>query len=172
MKIIPTKIDGLLHLQPKVVEDARGFLVETWRTADYAALGVLPMVQDLISSSQQGMIRGLHYQDPHAQGKLISVLAGEIWDVAVDLRPDSLTYQKWEAVILSSQLKNQFYIPPGFAHGFCVVSNTALVSYKLSDYYHAECEKGIRWDDPTLNIPWPTQTPLLSERDRKFPVLK
>lgn len=172
MDIIPTKIEGLLLIQPKVFEDERGFFVETWRAADYVALGVLPMVQDAVSCSQKGMIRGLHYQDPHAQGKLVSVLEGEIWDVAVDLRPNSPTYARWEAVTLSSHLKNQLYIPPGFAHGFCVMSDTAMISYKLSDYYRADCEKGIRWNDPRLDIPWPVKVPTLSERDRQFPVLE
>lgn len=164
-------IEGVLLIQPKVFADPRGFFLETWRAADYTALGVQPMVQDAVSCSQKGMVRGLHYQDPHAQGKLVSVLEGEIWDVAVDLRPHSPTYAKWEAVTLSSRLRNQLYIPPGFAHGYCVMSDEALVSYKLSDYYDADCEKGIRWNDPTLNIPWPVKTPALSDRDRQFPLL-
>lgn len=164
-------IEGVLLIQPRVFEDPRGFFLETWRAADYMALGVQPMVQDAVSCSQKGMVRGLHYQDPHAQGKLVSVLEGEIWDVAVDLRPHSPTYTRWEAVTLSSRLRNQLYIPPGFAHGYCVMSEEALVSYKLSDYYDADCEKGIRWNDPTLNITWPVKTPTLSDRDRQFPLL-
>ena len=115
---------------------------------------------------------GLHYQNPHAQGKLVYVLQGEVWDVAVDIRPGSPQFGRWTAVTLSSDNKRQFYIPPGFAHGFCVLSDTALFTYKCTDLYHPECDGGIRWDDPEIGITWPVAAPLLSDKDRKQPLLK
>lgn len=165
MKIIPTKIEGLVILEPKVFGDERGFFMETWRTERYAELGIPDMVQDNLSSSKRGTLRGLHFQEPHAQGKLVYVPQGSIFDVAVDLRPQSPTFGCWVTVELSSENKQQFYVPPGFAHGFCVTSETAMFVYKCTEYYHPECEQCIAWNDQDLNIPWPVKDPVLSEKD-------
>ena len=114
----------------------------------------------------------MHYQNPHAQGKLVFVLQGVVWDVAVDIRRESETFGCWTAVTLSADNKKQFYIPPGFAHGFCVLSPTALFSYKCTDFYHPECDAGVRWDDPDIGIDWPIAEPVLSEKDKRQPLLK
>lgn len=165
MKIIPTKIDGLVILEPKVFGDARGYFLETWRTERYADLGIPNMLQDNISFSQRGSLRGLHFQEPHAQGKLVYVVQGSVFDVAVDLRKNSPTFGDWVTAELSSENKLQFYVPPGFAHGFCVTSEAALFVYKCTDYYHPEYEQCIAWNDPDLAIPWPIKGPLLSGKD-------
>lgn len=165
------RLDGLIIIEPKVFGDKRGFFMETWRLKDYQDTGLPGFVQDTLSCSKKGVLRGLHFQDPHAQGKLVYVIEGEIWDVAVDLRPNSPTFAQWESQVLSSENNRQFYMPPGFAHGFCVLSDKVLVAYKFSDYYHPECEKGIRWDDPTLNIKWPIKNPSISDRDQKLPTV-
>lgn len=167
MKIIPTKIEGLVIIEPQVFGDTRGFFMETWREACYVDLGIPTMVQDNLSFSQRGILRGLHFQEPYAQGKLVYVVQGSVFDVAVDLRRDSPTFGQWVTIELSSENKQQFYVPPGFAHGFCVTSETALFAYKCTDYYHSEHEHCIIWNDPDLNIPWPTQNPSLSDRDKR-----
>lgn len=167
MNIIPTKIDGLIILEPKVFGDARGYFMETWRTDRYAALGIPNMVQDNLSFSRQGTLRGLHFQSPHPQGKLVYVPQGNVFDVAVDLRQPSPTFGQWVSVELSSENKRQLYAPPGFAHGFYVTSETALFAYKCSDYYHPEFENSIAWDDPDMNIPWPIQGTVLSAKDAR-----
>ena len=173
MNVIATELPGVLIVEPKVFPDARGFFVETYNKERYAACGIaVDFVQDNLSFSSRGVLRGLHYQNPHAQGKLVYVLQGEVWDVAVDIRPGSPQFGRWTAVTLSSDNKRQFYIPPGFAHGFCVLSDTALFTYKCTDLYHPECDGGIRWDDPELGIAWPVAEPLLSDKDRKQPLLK
>ena len=173
MNVIATELPGVLIVEPKVFPDARGFFVETYNKERYAACGiVVDFVQDNLSFSSRGVLRGLHYQNPHAQGKLVYVLQGEVWDVAVDIRSGSPQFGRWTAVTLSSDNKRQFYIPPGFAHGFCVLSDTALFTYKCTDLYHPECDGGIRWDDPELGITWPVAAPILSEKDMKHPLLK
>lgn len=167
MKIIPTKIEGLVILEPKVFGDERGYFMETWHSERYARLGIPGMVQDNFSSSKRGALRGLHFQEPHTQGKLVYVPQGSIFDVAVDLRPKSPTFGNWVTVELSSENKQQFYIPPGFAHGFCVTSETAIFVYKCTDYYHPEGEQCIAWNDSDLNIPWPIKDPVLSGKDKQ-----
>ena len=173
MNVIATELPGVLIVEPKVFPDARGFFVETYNKERYFSCGITAdFVQDNLSFSSRGVLRGLHYQNPHAQGKLVYVLQGEVWDVAVDIRSGSPQFGRWTAVTLSSDNKRQFYIPPGFAHGFCVLSDTALFTYKCTDLYHPECDGGIRWDDPEIGIIWPVAAPLLSDKDRKQPLLK
>ena len=173
MNVIETDLPGVLIIEPKVFPDARGFFVETYNKDRYVSNGILPeFVQDNRSFSTRGVLRGLHYQNPHAQGKLVFVLQGEVWDVAVDVRRDSAHFGQWTAVTLSSDNKKQFYIPPGFAHGFCVLSETALFTYKCTDFYHPECDGGVRWDDPTIGIQWPIKDPILSAKDKALPLLE
>ena len=173
MNVIETDLPGVLIIEPKVFPDARGFFVETYNKDRYVSNGILPeFVQDNLSFSTRGVLRGLHYQNPHAQGKLVFVLQGEVWDVAVDVRRDSAHFGQWTAVTLSSDNKKQFYIPPGFAHGFCVLSETALFTYKCTDFYHPECDGGVRWDDPTIGIQWPIKDPILSAKDKVLPLLE
>ena len=172
MKVVETSLPGVLIIEPKIFPDARGFFVETYNKDRYVNNGILPeFVQDNLSFSTRGVLRGLHYQNPHAQGKLVYVLQGEVWDVAVDIRRDSPRFGQWTAVTLSSENKKQFYIPPGFAHGFCVLSETALFTYKCTDLYHPECDGGVRWDDPAIGIQWPISDPILSDKDRNLPLL-
>ena len=173
MKITPTDLPGVLILEPKVFPDARGFFLETYNKEKYLAAGLnIDFVQDNLSFSSKGVLRGLHYQNPHAQGKLVYVLQGEVWDVAVDIRRDSAQFGRWTAVTLSADNKKQFYIPPGFAHGFCVMSETALFTYKCTDTYHPECDAGVRWDDPDIGIAWPVTEPILSDKDKNQPYLR
>ena len=173
MKAIETKIAGVLIIEPDVHGDARGFFLETGQQERYAAYG-LPahFVQDNLSFSRRGVLRGLHYQDPNPQGKLVYVLQGEVFDVAVDIRRDSPTFGQWVGVTLSGENKRQFYIPPGLAHGFCVTSETALFTYKCTDYYNPRAEHGIAWNDPDIGIEWPVRDPVLSEKDRNNPLLQ
>lgn len=173
MKVLTCRIPGLLIIEPAVYGDERGFFMETYSRDRYSEAG-LPseFVQDNVSLSAQGILRGLHLQHPHDQGKLCSVLDGEVFDVAVDVRVGSPTFGRWEGTTLSSQNKRQFYIPPGFAHGFCVLSERALFSYKCTDLYSAPSELGIAWDDPDIGIDWPIDAPQLSEKDAKNPRLK
>lgn len=174
MKIETTIIEGLLVITPDVFGDARGFFMETWNRRRYQDAGLLDVdfVQDNISLSRRGTLRGLHFQNPHAQGKLVCVLEGEVFDVAVDLRRNSPTFKQWHGVMLDAKSKTQFYIPPGFAHGFAVLSETALFHYKCTDYYSPQDEMAIRWDDPEIGIRWPTSEPILSKRDLQAPLLK
>ena len=173
MKIIETSLPGVLIVEPKVFPDARGFFVETYQRERYHALGLTAeFVQDNLSFSTRGVLRGVHCQNPHSQGKLVQVLQGEVWDVAVDIRRSSPYFGKWTAVTLSSETRNQFYVPPGFAHGFCVLSETALFAYKCTDYYHPGAEVGFRWDDPEVGIAWPVIEPILSEKDEQLPLLR
>jgi dTDP-4-dehydrorhamnose 3,5-epimerase len=170
MKTVATEFEGLLVLEPTVFSDARGFLLETWNQPRYAAAGVpAPMVQDNLSRSVQGVVRGLHFQNPRPQAKLVFVLEGEIFDVAVDVRRGSPTFGRWFSVRLSAENKRQLYIPVGFAHGFGVLSPTALVSYKCSDVYQPEAEMTILWNDPRLAIDWPISNPIVSPRDAAAP---
>jgi dTDP-4-dehydrorhamnose 3,5-epimerase len=149
-------IDGLYSVQPTVFGDARGYFMETHSSRDFAVAAIpSTFVQDNESKSRRGVLRGLHFQKTHPQGKLVRVIFGEVFDVAVDLRSGSPTFGKWEGMILSSEVKNQFFIPPGFAHGFLVLSEEAVFTYKCTDFYYPEDEDGLRWDDPTLGIVWP-----------------
>ena len=172
MKVIETCLPGVLIIEPKFFSDARGFFVEMYNKERYVDNGIFPeFVQDNMSFSTRGVLRGLHYQNPCAQGKLVQVLQGEVWDVAVDIRRDSAQFGKWTAVTLSSVNKRQIYIPPGFAHGFCVMSDAALLTYKCTNLYHPEYDCGIRWDDPAIGIHWPISDPVLSDKDRNLPLL-
>jgi dTDP-4-dehydrorhamnose 3,5-epimerase len=161
-------IPGLFLIQPKVFGDTRGYFFETWSQKAYEDAGIFTIfVQDNQSKSVKGVLRGLHFQKKHPQGKLVRVIQGEVFDVAVDLRYESPTFSKWHGVILSGELQNQFYIPPGFAHGFLVLSDEAVFNYKCTDFYHPEDESGIRWDDPQVGINWPQigMHPSLSHKD-------
>lgn len=173
MKVIATKLPGVLILEPRVLGDGRGFFMETYNQPRYAEAGIRrPFVQDNLSFSARGVLRGLHLQHPHVQGKLVSVLQGEVWDVAVDVRRGSLTFGQWTGVVLSADNKRQFYVPEGFAHGYCALSETALFFYKCTDVYHPETEVGIRWNDPELTVGWPLASPTLSDRDARNPLLR
>ena len=173
MKVHQTALEGVLILEPSVFHDSRGFFMETYNQARYKAAGIdTDFVQDNISYSIQGTLRGLHYQSPHPQAKLVQVMDGEIFDVAVDIRPDSATFGQWAGLHLSGENKRQFFIPEGFAHGFVVLSKTTIFSYKCSDFYSPESEGGIIWNDPDIRIDWPVDNPLLSDRDRSLPALK
>lgn len=167
MKISATDLPGVLLIEPDVYGDARGYFLETWNHRRYAEHGLdVHFVQDNLSFSGAGILRGLHFQNPHPQGKLVQVLAGEVWDVAVDIRIGSPTYKRWTAVTLSAENRRQFYVPPGFAHGFVVTAENALFAYKCTDYYNPDAEHTIRWDDPELAIRWPVTDPVLSAKDR------
>ena len=168
MKVQTAKLPGLVIIEPAVHGDDRGFFMESYSRDRYAEAG-LPreFVQDNLSLSAKGILRGLHLQHPHDQGKLCFVLEGEVFDVAVDVRVGSPTFGRWEGVVLSSQNKRQLYVPPGFAHGFCVLSDRALFSYKCSDFYASQSELGVAWDDPDIEIAWPIGAPQLSAKDRQ-----
>lgn len=173
MKVLDLKLTGLKLILPKIMEDERGFFFESFRASTLKHAGIdTVFVQDNVSYSTKGTVRALHFQSDPGQDKLISCVQGEIWDVAVDLRPSSKTYLKYEAVILSEKNHKQLFIPKGFAHGFCVISPEARVHYKVSSYYNPETEKSIRWNDPDLNINWPVKEPVLSKRDRESSFLK
>jgi dTDP-4-dehydrorhamnose 3,5-epimerase len=169
MNIIETALPGVIVLEPKVFGDQRGFFMETWTRERYCAAGINhEFVQDNLSSSCQGTLRGLHFQHPQGQGKLVQVLSGAIFDVVVDIRSDSPCFGQWFGTELNGQKHNQMYIPPGFAHGFYVLSENALFSYKCTDYYSPQTEGGILWDDPDIGIDWPLQgPPILSDRDQQ-----
>ncbi|AEJ19472.1 dTDP-4-dehydrorhamnose 3,5-epimerase [Gracilinema caldarium] len=163
-------IEGLFIIQPKVFGDARGYFLESFNERDFHDAGLtMRFVQDNQSFSRKGVLRGLHFQKKHPQGKLVRVIQGEVYDVAVDIRPGSSTFGHYYGLILSGEQHNQFYIPPGFAHGFVVLSETALFAYKCTDYYHPEDEGGIRWNDPELAIPWPLTDVQVSAKDAQLP---
>lgn len=171
MKATSTELPGVVLFEPVCHEDARGLLVETFKAPAYRALGLdAVFVQDNLSLSRKGVLRGLHYQ--RRQGKLVTVVRGEIQDIALDIRPDSETFGRWLQVKLSGDNHLQIYIPPGFAHGFSVLSDEAYVWYKTTDVYRPEEEGGIRWDDPDLAIDWKVREPIVSDRDRRHPLLK
>lgn len=173
MKVQETTIPGLLVIDPAVHGDERGWFVESWQAERYAEAGIgLSFVQDNMASSRKGILRGLHCQNPHAQGKLVQVVLGEVYDVAVDIRQGSPTFGQWEGVILSAANHRQFWVPPGFAHGYLVTSEQAVFSYKCTDLYHPETELSVRWDDPDIGINWPLEgVPQLSAKDEKAPFL-
>jgi dTDP-4-dehydrorhamnose 3,5-epimerase len=156
----------VLLIEPKVFGDARGHFFETWHHERYASVGVSgTFVQDNVSRSQRGILRGLHLQEPFGQAKLVQVLDGEVYDVAVDVRVGSPTFGRWAAARLSSENHRQLYIPEGFAHGFCVLSDSALLQYKCTELYHPETEVSVAWNDPHLAIDWPIRDPVLSQKD-------
>jgi dTDP-4-dehydrorhamnose 3,5-epimerase len=165
-------IEGLFEIFPKVFSDSRGYFFESYSQKDFNAAGLnLNFVQDNQSRSGKGVLRGLHFQKNHPQGKLVRVIQGEVFDVAVDIRSNSSSYGKWHGVNLSEKEQNQFYIPPGFAHGFLVLSDICILAYKCTDFYHPDDEDGIIWNDPTINIKWPNLGTeyILSEKDKKLP---
>lgn len=172
MKTIPTSIEEILIVEPDVYKDHRGFFMETYHQKRYQEAGVNRIfIQDNLSFSRKGTLRGLHYQIKNPQAKLVQVISGEIYDVAVDIRHGSAGLGQWVGVRLSDQNNRQLFIPEGFAHGFCVLSDTALFSYKCSKLYASEDESGILWSDPGLKIDWPIMSPTISEKDSRYPVL-
>ena len=170
MQVSKTPIDGLLTIEPKIFADPRGMFYEVYSENRYEEHGIPCFVQDNHSVSKKGVVRGLHYQVNPGQGKLVRVTRGEVFDVAVDIRKQSPTYGKWWGLSLSETNNFQLYIPIGFAHGFCVLSELAEVLYKCSDYYSPENERGILWNDPDLAIDWPVKDPILSEKDAMYPL--
>ena len=167
------EIPGVIFIEPQIFGDSRGWFVELWNKEKYEQAGIKEnFVQDNISYSKYGVLRGLHYQKPHTQGKLVFVLQGEVWDVVVDLRKGSPTFKKWEAFKLTGESKEQLYIPEGLAHGFCVLSDEVVFQYKCTDKYSPADEHGIRWDDPDINIPWPVFAPLVSDKDKNLPLFR
>ena len=174
MKVVKTPIEGVLLIKPQVFGDERGYFVETWQKERYEAAGInLPFVQDNHSKSTKGILRGLHFQNQHPQGKLVMVSLGEVFDVAVDIRKGSPTFGKWFGAILNQENQNQLWIPPGMAHGFVVLSDVAHFHYKCTDFYHPGDEGSIRWNDPTIGIDWPyKEEPVLSAKDQIAPFFK
>jgi len=166
-------LEGVFIVEPKVFGDDRGYFLETYHKLKYRELGIpVEFVQDNLSFSCEGTLRGLHYQHPHGQAKLVQVLSGHVLDVTVDIRSGSPTFGKWVGIHLSDENKRQVYIPKGFAHGFCVLSETTLFSYKCSDIYAPDCEGGVLWCDSDIEIEWPVKEPILSEKDAKYPRLR
>lgn len=176
MKFEETSLPGVIRVTPTVFADDRGHFMETWQSSKFANHGIdANFVQDNVSQSTRGTLRGLHYQIEQAQGKLIRVVQGEVYDVAVDLRKSSSQYGKWVGEVLSAENKHQLWVPPGFGHGFLVLSETAEFQYKCTDYYSPEFERAIRWNDPDIGIDWPLvagEQPMLSEKDATAPFLK
>jgi dTDP-4-dehydrorhamnose 3,5-epimerase len=167
VRFIETELPGVVIVEPRVVHDSRGYFLETYREDEFARRAFPPFVQDNHTHSVARTLRGLHLQSPRSQGKLIRVVEGEIFDVAVDVRRGSPAFGRWVALTLSAENFRQCYIPPGFAHGFCVVSAAAQVEYKCTDFYDPASEVGIAWNDPALAIPWPIADPILSPRDSR-----
>jgi len=174
VNVIETEIPGVLVLEPKVFGDARGWFMESWQVQRYAEHGIPErMVQDNQSYSRHGILRGLHVQFPHPQGKLVQVISGEVFDVAVDIRRGSPWFGRWVGVTLSGENHRQFWVPPGFAHGFVVTGPDAVFAYKCSDFYHPETEFSLRWDDPDVGIVWPLdEEPQLNDKDRNASLLR
>jgi len=172
MDVFETDLPGVRIIEPDVYSDDRGAFMETWSARAYGKHGLdVAFVQDNLSRSRRHVLRGLHFQNPRPQGKLISVLKGQVYDVVVDIRAQSETFGEWEGTVLSSDNARQLYVPEGFAHGFVVTSEEALFHYKCTDFYHPETEGVICWDDPELGIEWPVEEPILSDRDREAPRL-
>ena len=172
MKVLETVLPGVLIIEPKVFGDARGFFLESYQAERYRQLGIAhTFVQDNHSRSARGVLRGLHFQRSRPQGKLVSVSRGSVYDVAVDINPASPTCGQFVAVELNDENHRQLWIPPGYAHGFCVLSDIADFQYKCTDYYIPEDKGGLLWNDPQVNIPWPIEQPLLSAKDQRNPTL-
>ena len=173
MNVIETTLPGVLVIEPRIFGDARGYFFESFQIERYQQQGIpKQFVQDNVSRSVKGVVRGLHYQLEHAQGKLVFVIAGCVLDVIADVRKDSPTFGQSIMVELNDTQHRQVYIPPGYAHGFCVLSDTANVLYKCTEYYHPSSERGVIWNDPDLAIAWPVSRPVLSEKDAVYPHLK
>ena len=176
MKFVETSLPGPIKIIPSVHKDERGYFMETWQAERYRGAGIdADFVQDNVSQSSKGTLRGLHYQINQPQGKLLRVVSGEVFDVAVGLRKSSPQYGQWVGVVISSENKHQLWVPPGFGHGFLVLSDSAEFVYKCTDYYAPEFERAIRWDDPDIGIEWPLSAgehPVLSAKDAAAPFLK
>jgi dTDP-4-dehydrorhamnose 3,5-epimerase len=173
MNVHKTELDGVVVIEPNVFNDQRGYFFETYQRKRYADAGIsVDFVQDNLSFSKKRALRGLHYQHPHDQAKLIQVIQGRVFDVVVDIRLGSPTFGKWIGQYLSDENKQQLFVPGGFAHGFCVLSDAALFHYKCSDFYTPEYEGGIHWSDPDAAIDWPLESPIVSEKDAKYSCLK
>lgn len=173
MEVIETSLAGVLIIEPRVFGDKRGFFKEIYHLDRYKEMGIeADFVQDNFSRSSKGVLRGMHFQKSKPQGKLIQCLRGEIVDVIVDINPSSKTYGQYESVVINDDNHRQVYIPPGYAHGFCVLSDIADISYKCTDFYYPEDEGGIIWNDPDVSIDWPIKDPSLSEKDKVHPRLK
>ena len=176
MKFLATTLAGVMKIVPAVHRDERGFFMETWQSRQFSDAGIdAEFVQDNFSHSSKGTLRGLHYQINQAQGKLVRVVSGEVFDVAVDLRKSSPQFGQWVGEVLSAENNQQLWVPPGFGHGFLVLSDTAEFEYKCTDYYAPEFERSIRWDDPEIGIKWPLpagQQPVLAAKDDDAPFLK
>jgi dTDP-4-dehydrorhamnose 3,5-epimerase len=173
LRFVPTGIPEVVVVEPEVFRDPRGFFLETFHEEKYRKGGIFgPFVQDNHSRSTRRTLRGLHAQLRRPQGKLVRAVRGEVFDVAVDIRRRSPTFGKWVSTVLSEENFRQIFVPPGFAHGFCVLSEIAEIEYKCTDFYFREDEVGIRWDDPALAIPWPIREPLLSPKDAALPLLE
>jgi dTDP-4-dehydrorhamnose 3,5-epimerase len=168
-----TSLPGVIKVQPVAFDDERGFFMGTYRSTHFREGGIdVPFVQFNVSWSRRNVLRGLHYQiDPHPMGKLVHAQAGEIYDVVVDIRTDSPTYGRWLAVNLSVDNRTMLYVPPGFAHGFCVLTEEARIAYYCTGEYAPDHERGVRFDDPSLNIPWPIEAPVVSAKDRALPLM-
>ena len=167
MKVIKTKLEGAVVFEPKVFGDERGFFMETFNQQRYQDAGLnVKFVQSNLSKSSKGVLRGLHFQNPNPQGKLVQIIVGEVFDVAVDIRKGSPTFGQWHGEILSAENHKQFYIPEGFAHGFCVTSEVAIFSYMCTNLYDAASDNSLLWNDPKIGIEWPVSQPSLSEKDK------
>jgi len=173
MKCIATRLEGVWIIEPRVFHDPRGWFLECWSRRAFAAAGMdVEFVQDNHSKSSRNVLRGLHFQaPPRAQAKLVRCTAGKVWDVVLDIRLGSATYGCWDAVELDAETQRMVFVPVGFAHGFCVLTDAAEIQYKCSDFYAPELSCGVRWDDPAIGIPWPVGEPVLSDQDRKHPRL-
>lgn len=171
MKIIHTAIPEVIVFEPAIFSDARGHFLETYQAQRYSEVGLPLFVQDNQSYSVHNVLRGLHFQKEHPQGKLVRVVSGAVFDVAIDLRRSSPTFGKWHGEILSAENKKQMYVPENFAHGFCVLSDRAEFLYKCTDYYYPGDEVGLMWNDPTINVAWPIEEPILSAKDAQLPTL-
>jgi dTDP-4-dehydrorhamnose 3,5-epimerase len=173
IKYTKTDLPGVLLIEPRVFQDSRGFFMETFHQKKYAEAGIdHAFIQDNYSHSTRGTLRGLHYQLEHSQAKLVYVIKGEIYDVAVDIRRGSPGFGKWTGQYLSCKNRRQIFVPEGFAHGFCVISETADVLYKTTDLYKPDDEYGVLWSDPTIGIDWPVEIPIVSDKDKQFPGLQ
>ena len=173
MKVTPLAIADVLLIEPDVFGDARGYFLETFNARRYRDIGIdLPFVQDNVSVSARGVLRGLHFQQPNAQGKLVQVMSGEVFDVAVDVREGSASFGKWVGATLSAANHHQLWVPPGFAHGFVVTSESALFAYKCTAFYDKASERSVRWNDPDIGIRWPVTDVQLSDKDASAPLLR
>lgn len=173
MRVTEADLPGVLLIEPRLFPDERGLFLETYHAERYGISGLADLfVQDNLSFSRKGVLRGLHYQIHRAQGKLVTAVQGKIFDVAVDIRRGSPTFGHWFGAVLSSDNFRQMFVPKGYAHGFCVLSDTATVCYKCTDFYSPSGERGLRWDDPRLAIQWPVEEPIISDKDRMYPTLE